>query len=108
MKKNLFDFTNENVDEVKKDTNKDVGQKIFDDVKNLNEDIKQEASELYNKYKNYSQNELINEFISTSKQKIKQGSLSKESLRKTLNTILPYINDEQKTFFDNLINSIDD
>ncbi len=112
MKKNLFDFADENLEDEKKNIKEEKTKKeennILKDAKNLDNNIKQEASNLYNKYKNFSQEELLNEFLTTSKQKIKQGSLSKESLNKTLNAISPYITSEQKAYFDNLINSLDD
>lgn len=103
MKKNLYDYADEKIDK----------NKVFEEAKknydnNVDDQTKTQVNDLYNKYKNYSQEQLLNEFLTTSKQKIKQGNLSKEGLQNTINSLTPYINGEQKNFLDNLIRKIDE
>lgn len=106
MKDNLFDFADKNFDENKKD------EKLTEELKKRAEKIdkttKENINNLYNKYKNYSEQDLLNEFLATSKDKIKDGSLSKEKLEGTINTLSPYITSEQKSFLDNLIKKLED
>lgn len=101
MKKNLSDFANEKVC-------KDIPNITQEDIDNIDDSTQQEVKDLYEKYKDYSQDQLLSEFLSSSKKKIKQGSLSKEKLENTIDTLSPYINSEQKSFLDNLIKKLDD
>ena len=102
MKKNLFDYAKEDMSNNEKAKLEQEYEQKFD------EQTKTEVKDLYNKYKNYSQDELLNEFLTTSKQKIKQGSLSKNNLQNTINNLSPFINTEQKKFLDDLIKKIDE
>ena len=101
MKKNLSDFANEKVC-------KDNPNITQEDINGIDDSTQQEVKDLYEKYKNYSQDELLNEFLTSSKKKINQGSLSKEKLESTIDSLSPYINSEQKSFLDNLIKKLDD
>jgi len=102
MKKSLFDFGDEKLDE------KDA-QKCKEEIeKEIDEDTKTDAKNLYEKYKNYSKEELIDEFVSTSKEKIKQGNLSSEKIRDTLTKVAPYMNESQKKFFEDLLSKINE
>ncbi|NCB48591.1 MAG: hypothetical protein EOM55_03125 [Clostridia bacterium] len=102
MKKNLFDFASEKFDEKEeKICQEDLEKKI-------DENTKTNAKDLYKKYKNYSKDELVDEFLSSSKEKIKQGSLSKDKIRETLSSVAPYMNQNQKNFFENLLSKLDE
>ncbi len=106
MKRNLSDFSQEKIE-----TNKN-----FEDIKNRAEDIKnstndktkQEVNDLYNKYKNYSQEELMNEFISTAKNKLQNGDLTQNKLQNTINSLSPFLNESQKEYLNNIIRKIND
>ena len=71
-------------------------------------EIEGEAKNLYDKYKDYSQNDLINEFLSTSKQKLKDGSLTQEKISSTANALLPYLNDSQREMMSRLLERLND
>lgn len=97
MSKNLFDFAQENLE---KDDS-------FSQIKNKKEDVKQ-AKDIYQKYKDMSQKDLIDEFVSTSKQKINEGSISKEKITQTANVLSPYLNEQQKELLSKLMDKLND
>ncbi|MBQ9793055.1 MAG: hypothetical protein IJW32_04910 [Clostridia bacterium] len=97
MSKNLFDFTQENIE-----NNNNFSQK-----NNKKEDVEQ-AKDIYQKYKDMSQNDLINEFVSTSKQKINEGSISKEKITQTANVLTPYLNEQQRELLSKLMDKLND
>lgn len=106
MKRNLSDFSQEKIE-----TNKN-----FEDIKNRaeyiknssNDKTKQEVNDLYNKYKNYSQEELMNEFISTAKNKLQNGDLTQNKLQNTINSLSLFLNESQKEYLNNIIRKIND
>lgn len=107
MKKSLFEFGNEKLEEKidKKEKNENVFQsESFEKTKNENVE---QAKNIYDKYKDFTHDELVNEFISTSKQKINEGKLSKEKINQTANLLSPYLTNEQKEMLNNLIGKID-
>lgn len=93
--KNLFDFGNEEVN------NGEFEEKSSNKNKNIDE-----ITNTYNKYKNLSQDELIKEFLSTSKQKLNEGSLTIEGLQKTVENLSPFLNSEQMAFLKGIINKL--
>lgn len=97
MAKNLFDFAQENLEK-----NENTSQ-----INNKKEDVEQ-AKNIYQKYKDMSQNDLIDEFVSTSKQKINEGSISKEKINQTANVLAPYLNDQQKELLSKLMDKLND
>ena len=97
MSKNLFDFAQENIE-----NNNNFSQK-----NNKKEDVEQ-AKDIYQKYKDMSQNDLINEFVSTSKQKINEGSISKEKITQTANVLTPYLNEQQRELLSKLMDKLND
>ncbi len=99
MEKNLFDYIDNH--KLKEDVNKEINNS-FDDK------TKEDVNKLYEKYKDYNEQELLQEFLSTSRQKIKDGSLDKSNLEKTINSLSPYLSSSQKSFLENLINKIDE
>ena len=105
MKKNLFDYADTSIFE---NNNEELSEDLKKKAENIDDNTKKNVNELYNKYKNYSSADLLNEFLTTSKQKIKDGSLSKESLKNTINSLSPYITSEQKSYLENIIKKIDD
>lgn len=91
----------------------DFGDKIFEEknenlTNNSNQTTEQQAKDIYNKYKNYSQSELLDEFLTTSKEKLKNGSLTYEKLQQTENILSPYLNNQQKEILKDLINKLND
>ena len=93
MNKNLFEF----------------GDKKIEEDKTINQsNLQEEAKEIFDKYKDYSQNELLNEFLLTSKQNLKNGSLTKEKLHNTVEMLKPFLNAEQIDFVKGIIKKIDE
>ncbi len=133
MAKNLFDFGNENI-ESSCSTNENNNSNInnsstynknnqenysnfssqnynsqnLKDYNNSTQGIEQEAKNLYDKYKDYSQNDLISEFLSNSKQKLKEGSLTQDKINSTANALLPYLNEEQREMMSRLLERLND
>ncbi len=106
MKRNLSDFSGERIEPNEK----------FNDLKNRAESIKastdektkKEVNNLYNKYKSYSEQDLTNEFLTTAKNKLQNGELTRDKLQNTIATLSPFLNDAQKAYLNDLIRKIDD
>lgn len=108
--KNLFDFANEDLstsDDNKSEMTNNFGENI-NNFDSINDDTKKDAKDLYEKYKNYSQDELLKEFISSSKTKLKDGSLTKEKINNTINSLSPFLNNSQAEYLKQLIGKLDD
>ena len=101
MAKNLFDFGDEKLEEIF-DKKEEMEKEIFEN--NNTNDVKN----LFNKYKNYSQDELMDEFLTTSKQKIKDGSLTVEGLQNIIKNLTPFLNSEQIDFLKGIINRVNE
>lgn len=117
--KNLFDFASENIEDEKSSSYKtnnsknDCGSDFcnnsnFKNSSNSKEEIQKDAKKLYDKYKNYSENDLLNEFLTTSKSKLKDGSLTKDKIQNTVNSLAPFLNASQKEYLKELIGKLDD
>lgn len=102
MGKNLFDFANERIDDEEINRVKKEAEESIDD------ETKATAKDLYEKYKNYSKEDLADEFVSASKSKIKQGKLTTEKIKDTLQKLSPYISDNQKKFLEDLLSKINE
>ena len=77
-------------------------------TKNKNISLEEQARAAYEKYQNYSQDELMKEFLKTSKQKLKDGSLTTDKLTNTVNSLSPFLNDNQKEFLKGLLDKLND
>jgi len=105
--KNLFDFADENIQDFSQKENSENKKDSYQDNVSK-EDVENQAKDLYNKYKNYSQDELLNEFLSTSKSKLKDGSLTREKLENTISSLAPFLNSSQKEYLRGLMGKLDD
>lgn len=103
MAKNLFDFGDEKFEQTEKIKNDNLKTE-----KIQTSSLEDEAKQIYNKYSNYSKDQLIDEFISTSKQKINNGSLSKDKIAQTADVLSGYLNENQKEFLKSLMEKLDD
>ncbi len=65
-----------------------------------------ELNDAINKYSDYSEQELINEFLSETNKKKQSGELNDEKIEKMKETLLPYLNDKQKTKLNQIINMV--
>ena len=97
--KNNQNINNEKINE---NLNKNFNYKNFE-----GSEAGQQAKNIYEKYKGYSQDELMQEFLSTTKQKLSNGSLNKTQLDNTISKLIPFLNDSQKEILKGLINKLD-
>ena len=86
-------------------------QQIFDNLQNLSEqEIKnnfdEETLKKINLYQNMDRTELLNTLIAESKKQKQNGNLDSKKLAEIENTILPFLNDDEKATFKNLIDMI--
>lgn len=125
MSKNLFDYGEEdlsNANNKAENINYNNTNSVYQEDNNSNvnnsntynninyqgnsNEVQEQAKNLYEKYKDYSQDNLIEEFLSTSKQKLKDGSLSQSQIDFTANALLPYLNDSQKQMMQRLLEQL--
>lgn len=102
MSKNLFDFASENIH---KENNTIDEEKL---KQSIDQDTLGEASKMYDKYKDYSTEDLSGEFVNLSRQRLKDGTLTKEKLTSTLSSISPFLSPSQRDFISQLIGKIDE
>jgi len=125
--RNIYDFGNEDISEDTNKTdknnsankdNKSEGNSTSKNDKSSNnaysndskqqEDIKSQAKNIYDKYKDFSQDQLINELLTTSKQKLNDGSLTQTQLQNTANLLTPYLNESQKQLLNSIMERLND
>lgn len=132
MAKNLFDFGSEEIAEENKGSHnnkenfKQNSKSSLDENNNYNKDnnyknknfdsnnksasnkenLTEEAKNLYEKYKDYSQTDLISEFLTTSKQKLNNGTLTQEKINNTANALLPFLNNDQKNMLSQILGKL--
>ena len=99
MSNKFGDYTNRNLNSFA-----DRNKHILDDFKQNNSQQYNELNEIINKYSNMSQNQIFNEFIKVAEQKKQDGTLTLEYINNIRNTLFPYLTDEQKNIFNNLVN----
>lgn len=100
---NLFDFGKVELEEEKtKDADKNN-----DFCKNDKID-EEKAKNIYEKYKNYSKNELINELHSVISNGKKNGTITNQKINDTVKNLMPYLNDNQKEFLESIIKGINE
>ena len=56
-----------------------------------------------NKYSNYSEDELMNEFLKVTKERKSKGEINAEEIENLKNTLYPMLTEEQKARFNYLI-----
>jgi hypothetical protein len=98
MVKNLFEYADTPIQEEKQPEQKDKDQKIS----------KEDISQLYNKYKDMPQEQLVEEFVKSAKAQRTSGALDDNKINQIYSTLCPYLNNQQKEFFDTLIHKIDE
>ena len=73
---------------------------------NSNNIDESKIEDMYNKYKDLSAEELMNEFIKLSTSKKSNGTLNNSDIDMYRKAIYPYLTDEQKTTFEKLMNVV--
>ena len=66
------------------------------------------ATEMYNKYKNLSKEDLQQEFLDESCRRLSSGELSVDKLKKTIDAISPMLNLSQKEMLSNLLGKLNE
>lgn len=92
MPKNIFDYQDNSPNE---------------NSINQESDLQEKAKDLISKYKNYSQNQLMQELFSIVDKQKKEGLIDKEKLQVIKQTITPYLNSSQLEFLESLIEKLD-
>ena len=67
----------------------------------------EKLEDMINKYQKFSDNELMDEFIKLTLQKKKKGELGKDEIINIKNTILPFLNNEQKKSLQKLLDMVE-
>ena len=119
--KNLKDFILSNQNDFKSSSKENAvsdeneqknEQKGKQETKGENIDLDQnvigEAERLYEKYKDYSKEDLEQEFLSQSRQKIASGEMDKQKLSSTFSRLSPFLNDTQRKFLSGILEKIDE
>lgn len=101
MNNNFSDFikNNQNTDKEKSNTT----QSTANEKQNINEN---DIQKILNNYQNMSQGELIQKFFELSKEKRKNGELNTYQINMIRDTLFPYLTNEQKMLFENLISQV--
>ena len=77
-------------------------------VMNDNQEKVDEYQDILNKYKNMNSNELMSNLFKEATKLKQQGKLDSESLSNLKSTLSPFLNTEQQTMLNNLINAINE
>lgn len=99
-------------EKVSEQAKKDLEQKIENKLKVENvsakdKDILQEKIQSgFEKYKDYDENQLLNEFLKQIDKQKKDGTFNYENLKNSVNGILPFLNDGQKQKIFEVLNKI--
>lgn len=99
MQKSFSDFVSQQNQEVKNEKLEQAKKKVQTEDMSGFED-------LIRNYSNYSEEELIQEFLRLTQEGKKKGTLNAESLRKLSETVRPMLNAKQQKMLDMYLNYI--
>lgn len=100
MSDNIFDFANKKIDKKQSDQTQEKNKKNLVDEKIINDYV--------NKYKDYNQEQLVDEFLKVTNESRKSGALDNNKINDVVNKLTPFLTDEQKKGLDNLLKRLDD
>ena len=113
LKDNLFDFCDEKIDFSKTEKKEENKQKMLQEAQKLQKKIEEEcvnsgvdvdkAKNLYEKYKNYSTQDLLAEFYNVVNAGKQNGTLTEDKITKTVESLKPFLNENQKQFLDTIL-----
>lgn len=89
--------------EFAKQNNSDNNQQKQEQPKN---DFSQNVENLYKKYKNLSQDELMQELAKNVMEQKQNGTFDFEQISNSINMLLPYLNEQQKQTMQSLLNGL--
>ena len=104
MVDNLFDFGKVELKKEEETKNADKNKNVY----NNNQIDEEEAKNIYEKYKNCSKNELINELHSVISNGKKNGTITNQKINDTVKNLMPYLNDNQKEFLESIMKDINE
>lgn len=81
----------------------EIGKNIYD---NADPEQKKQAEELYGKYKNMNENQLMNELMQKVKMSKQNGTYSSAELRKMIDSIKPMLTPEQRSRIEEIFKAI--
>lgn len=99
MPNKFSDFRNSNLDNFV-EKNKD----IVEEFKHNNAGTYNNINQLYNQYSSMSGDAIFNEFLKVANEKKRNGTLNLDYLNNMKSVMFPYLTDEQKKVFNNLLN----
>ena len=70
------------------------------------ENSEEKVKQTYEKYKNYSQDELLQELMRSVNAQKQNGTFDKQRLISTLSLVLPSLNDEQRSKLEELLSRL--
>ncbi len=80
---------------------------LSENKNNYQEKLKEENyEEMISKYSKLSSSELISEFLRLTSEKKKQGALSDNEMESIINTLSPYLDNEQRENLNNLMSMV--
>ena len=97
MSDNIFDFSEQKIkreDNIhkQKNDNQSIGENMVNDY--------------LNKYKDYSQEQLIDEFLKITNESRKSGALDSQKISEVVSKLTPFLSDSQKKGLDDLLNKL--
>lgn len=78
----------------------------FENTSKLETEKEKVVEGYMNKYKNFSQQDLLNEFVKLTNQKKANGEFNQAEIDRIKETLNPYLTNEQKQNLENLINMV--
>ena len=99
MQKSFSEYVNQQNEEIKNPKLEQAKQKV------QSEDMSG-FEQLINNYSNYSEDELIQEFLRLTKEGKKNGTLNTDNLKKLSETVKPMLNEKQKKMLEMYLNYI--
>jgi len=104
MAKDLKSFAKEKISEVKENLN--LAEKDIDKVLGEHKKEQKDIQSAYNRYKNFSKDDLVKEFFGQIEEKKRSGNFNKSEIDTIAKRIMPMLSNEQKQMLNSLLGSI--
>lgn len=92
--------------EVKNESAKKTYQSDNQKFNNISENEKEKAENLVDKYKGYSQQDLMQELLKITNEKKRNGTYNSEQMQNTYNTLSGMLPQEQRQMLDNIFKAL--
>ena len=97
MSENIFDFSKQKIN------GQNNTQKSENEHQNIDENM---VNDYLNKYKGYSQEQLIDEFLKVTNESRKSGTLDSQKINEVVSKLTPFLSDSQKKGLNDLLNKL--